>query len=181
MSWYSEQDYPSHTSCAHPHTLFLADKTLTALVQWCFRAGIGAVKDHKVNISLTAQWLGGNKVEDAGATALAQAVKATVLMCELYLFQGICFLLPQMSRYTVVLAVGVVSLLFNLCVLLLCFFFCLEGKHSLVRKFLKVGVPRFQNRLDQKSLSPLALAPQQCAITARLQDRGGVFRITTVM
>ena len=31
----SEQDAQSHTRCAHPHTNFLADKTLTALVQWC--------------------------------------------------------------------------------------------------------------------------------------------------
>ena len=30
----SEQDAQSHTRCAHPHTLFFADKTLTALVQW---------------------------------------------------------------------------------------------------------------------------------------------------
>ena len=33
--WYVEQDAQSHTRCACPHTLFLADKTLTALVQWC--------------------------------------------------------------------------------------------------------------------------------------------------
>ena len=82
-----------------------------------------------------------------------------------------------MSRYTEVLAVSVVRFLCNLCVLLLCFFFCLEGKHSLVRKILKVGVARFQNRLDQKSLSPLALARLQCAITARLQDCGGPFEL----
>ena len=85
-----------------------------------------------------------------------------------------CFLSPQMSRYTVVLEVGVVRLLCNLCVLPLCFF-CLEGKHSLVRKVLKVGVARFQNRLGQLSLSPSALARLQCAITARLQDCGGPF------
>ena len=118
-----------------------------------------------------------NKVGDAGATALAQAVKATALTCELDLFQGMCWLLPQMSRYTVVLAVSVVRLLCNLCVLLLCFFFCLEGKHSLVRKFLKVGVARFQNRLDQLSLSPSALARLQCAITAGVQDCGGPFEL----
>ena len=45
------------------------------------RAGMGAVKDHKANTSLTKLWLGGNKVGDAGATALAEAVKATYLTC----------------------------------------------------------------------------------------------------
>ena len=37
---YSKQDYPSHTNCAHPHTHFLADKILTALVQWCVTARV---------------------------------------------------------------------------------------------------------------------------------------------
>ena len=92
------------------------------------RASMGGVNDHKANTFLTKLNLDGNKVGDSGATALAQAVKATVATCELHLFQGMCFLLPPMSRYTVVLAVGVVRLLCNLCVLLLCFFFCVEGK-----------------------------------------------------
>ena len=137
------------------------------------RASMGAVKDHKANTSLTLLSLEDNNVGDAGATALAQAVKATALTCELDLFQGMCWLLPQMSRYTVVLAVSVVRFLCNLCVLILCFFFCLEGKHSLVRKFLKVGVARFQNRFYQLSLSPSALARLLCAITAGVQDCGG--------
>ena len=96
-------------------------------------------------------------------------------------FQSTCFLLPQMSRYTVVLAAGVVRLLCNVCVCCFCFFFCLEEKHSLVRKVLKVGVARFSNRLRQMSLSPSALARVHCAITTRLQDCCGAFRITTVM
>ena len=44
----------------HPHTLFLADKTLTILVQWCVAAGfcaaelvIAAVIDQKANATLT--------------------------------------------------------------------------------------------------------------------------------
>ena len=41
----------------------------------------------------------------------------------------------------------------------------------------KVGVARFQNRLDQKSVSPSALARLQCATTARLQDCGGPFEL----
>ena len=92
---------------------------------------MGAVKDHKGNTSLTELNLRGNNVGDAGAAALAQAVKATVLTCELYLFQGTCFLLPQMSRYTVVLAAGVVRLLCDVCVLLL--FFLLSRREAFTR------------------------------------------------
>ena len=83
---------------------------------------MGAVKDHKGNTSLTVLNLYGNNVGDAGAAALAQAVKATVLTCESYLFQDTCFLLPQISRYTVVLAVGVVRFLCNVCVCCFCVF-----------------------------------------------------------
>ena len=32
--------YPSHKKCTHPHTHFLADKILTALVQWCVTARV---------------------------------------------------------------------------------------------------------------------------------------------
>ena len=42
------------------------------------RAGMGAVKDHKANSSLTALNLDGNSVGDAGATALAVALQVTV-------------------------------------------------------------------------------------------------------
>ena len=126
------------------------------------RAGMSAVEDHKANTSLTELAFGDNNVGDAGAAALAQAVRAMVLTCELYLFQGTCFLLPQMSRYTVVLAVGVVRLLCDVCVLLLCFVFCLEEKHSLVRKVLKVDVARFPNRLRQ--LSSLAIGTCSSAV-----------------
>ena len=85
-------------------------------------ASMGAVKDHKGNTSLTELTLCGNSVGDAGAAALAKALQAMVLTCELYLFQGTCFLLPQMSRYTVVLAVGVVRILCDVCVCCFCFF-----------------------------------------------------------
>ena len=101
---------------------------------------MGAVKDHKANTSLTTLWLG-NKVGDAGATAQAQAVKATALTCELDLFQGMCWLLPQMSRYTVVLAVSVVRLLCNLCVLLLCFSFVSKGSIHSCENFSKLVWP----------------------------------------
>ena len=40
---------------------------------------MGAVKVQKTNTTLTELNLAGNRVGDAGATALAQALKATVL------------------------------------------------------------------------------------------------------
>ena len=92
---------------------------------------MGAVKDHKGNTSLIELNLDGNYVGDAGAAALAKALQATVLTCELYLFQGTCFLLPQMSRYTVVLAVGVVRILCDVCVLFL--FFLLSRRKAFTR------------------------------------------------
>ena len=45
------------------------------------RADMGAVTDHKANTSLTKLWLNYDEVGDAGATALAEAVKATYLTC----------------------------------------------------------------------------------------------------
>ena len=52
------------------------------------RASMGAVKDQKANTSLTALHLNGNRVGDAGATALAKALKATVLTCEKCVFRA---------------------------------------------------------------------------------------------
>ena len=49
---------------------------------------MGAVTDHKANASLTALNLQWNKVGDAGATALAEALKATVLMCKKCVFRA---------------------------------------------------------------------------------------------
>ena len=140
---------------------------------------VAGVQDHEANTSLTLLSLEDNIVGDAGATALAEAVKATASdQCSVDLFQGMRWLLQRMSLCRVeVSSLSVVRLLCNLCVLLLCFFLCLEGKHSLARNFLKVAVARFQNRLDQLSLSPSALARLQCAITARLQDCGGPFEL----
>ena len=92
MSWHSEQDAQPHIHCAHPPTHFLADHMLTALVQWCGTARVQPLArwhgccERSQNSSLTALNHNGNKAGDAGATALAQAVKETVLTCELYLF-----------------------------------------------------------------------------------------------
>ena len=52
---------------------------------WCVVAHIcaplcvvAAVNDHKANTTLTELWLGSNGVGNAGATALADALQATV-------------------------------------------------------------------------------------------------------
>ena len=102
------QDSKSHANCAHLHTHFLADKTLTALVQWCvcehhacshLRAGIGAVKDHKANTSLTTLTLDCNEVGDAGAAAFAKALQATVLTCKKCVFRA-CVCCQCKCRFT---------------------------------------------------------------------------------
>ena len=142
---------------------------------------MGAVKDHQANTSLIELTLSGNNVGDAGAAALGRRLAGNRFSLWEQVVPGVCFLFPQMSLCKVVSAVGVAELLSSLCVLLLCFFLCLEGNHSLMRTVVKVDVARFQNRLDQLSLSPFSFASLQCATTARLQDRGGGLRITTVM
>ena len=88
-------DMQSHTHRAHPHTHSVEDKTLTTLVQ-CVRqdacshffVGMGAVTDQKANTSLTALNLQWNNVGDAGATALADALKAAVLTCKKCVFRA---------------------------------------------------------------------------------------------
>ena len=55
---------------------------------WCVIAHIcallwmvAAANDHKANTTLTELWLNDNEVADAGATALAEALEATVWTC----------------------------------------------------------------------------------------------------
>ena len=57
-------------------------RAATCALAWA----LAGVKDHKGNTSLTKLDLRRNKVGDAGATALAEAVKATVLKCVQQLF-----------------------------------------------------------------------------------------------
>ena len=47
---------------------------------------VAAANDHKANTTLTQLWLQNNKVADAGATALAEALQATVWTCSQWLF-----------------------------------------------------------------------------------------------
>ena len=58
---------------------------------------MGAVKDQKAKTTLTELCLYGNKVGDAGATALAEALKATVLTCSQW---ALCLLFPNISLQT---------------------------------------------------------------------------------
>ena len=48
---------------------------------------MGSVNDHEANGTLTELRLNSNKVEDAGATALADALQATVLTCKKCVFR----------------------------------------------------------------------------------------------
>ena len=82
----------------------------TTLVQWCVAArfrncGVGnhcAVQDQKANAALTDLVLWRNDVGDAGATALADALQATVLNVWAHSVPGMCTLLPQMLLCKVV-------------------------------------------------------------------------------
>ena len=67
---------------------------------------MGSVKDHKANTSLTALWLNCNKVGDAGASALADALRATILTYMKCVFSSVS---PQMLLHRVVCTVGVVN------------------------------------------------------------------------
>ena len=49
---------------------------------------MGAVKDHEANATLTELNLYNNRVGDAGATALADALQATVLTCKKCVFRA---------------------------------------------------------------------------------------------
>ena len=58
-----------------------------------------AVKDHQANTSLIELNLDNNKVGDAGATALADALQATVLTCKKCVFRA-CVRCHRKCRFT---------------------------------------------------------------------------------
>ena len=66
------------------------------------RVGMGAVTDQKANATLTVLYLSFNRVGDAGASALADALKATVLTCKKCVFRAFVLLSLQMSLHKVV-------------------------------------------------------------------------------
>ena len=104
MCWCSKQDASSHSNCAHSHMAFTVGGTLTTLVQRSVTASVQTFAALcgcccEAIARPTPPWstssLGGNKVGNEGAAALAEAVKATVLMCGLELrvtsFHNCCF------------------------------------------------------------------------------------------
>ena len=72
---------------------------------------VAAVQDQKANRALATLDLRYNDVGDAGAAALAKALKATVFDVFTLNVQGMCPLLPKMSLHMVVRTIGVVRLL----------------------------------------------------------------------
>ena len=59
-------------------------RAATCALAW----GVAGVQDHKANTSLTDLSLWNNNVGDAGATALADALQATVLTCKECVFRA---------------------------------------------------------------------------------------------
>ena len=53
----------------------------TRAATWALAWRVACVQDYNANATLTILDLYSNEVADAGATALAEAVKATVLTC----------------------------------------------------------------------------------------------------
>ena len=156
--------YPSHQNCAHPHTHFLADKILTALVQWCCDRSQGEHLPHLPEPrrqQCGRRWRHSSRKIPGGNGFDVQEVcvpgHVLLLTTDVALHSGV----SSGRRQVIVQFVCAASVFF------------LSRREAVTR--VKVGVARFQNRLDQKSLSPLALARLQCAITARLQDCGGNF------
>ena len=82
-------------------TLMMLRRTWTTLVQCvtaCMHAAtcalawvVAAVEHCKANTSLTVLYLAENKVGAAGATALADALQATVLTCGQHLFRACAY------------------------------------------------------------------------------------------
>ena len=60
---------------------------------------MGAVQDQKANATLTELYLRGNTVGDGGASALADALKATVLTCRKRVFTA-CVCCHRKCRFT---------------------------------------------------------------------------------
>ena len=146
-------------------------RTWTTLLQWCVAAcmraatcalawRVAGVQDHKANTSLTELILRNNKVGDAGATALAEPVKGTVLTCTQCVFRA-CACCYQRCHFTWRCEQLASSGGCAVCVAASAFFFRPREQHAVMHI---VDVARFQNRLGQfsselhTSRSPPALA-----------------------
>ena len=133
MSWCSKQDAQSHTHRAHPHTHSVEDKTLTSLVQWCWTGRVQPL-DHEAN-ALTEHAGCCERSEGEHHSHNTEPVQEQSgrrrRRCPRRSFegngfdvftmsvQGMCLLLPKMSLH-MVRTVGVVRLLWSLCLRLQC-------------------------------------------------------------
>ena len=120
MFWYNKQDSKSHTNCVHRHTLFLADKTLTAhwcsgvcvtgrvqpLARWheCCERSQGQHFPHRTS---ARQQQSGRRRRRCSCKSPAGNGSDVQDVC----VQGVCLLSKQMSLCKVVSRVGVFKLL----------------------------------------------------------------------
>ena len=129
-------------------TLMMLRRTWTALVQWCVAACmraatcalawvVAAVEHCKANTSLTVLCLAENKVGAAGATALADALQATVLTCGQHLFRPVFTVTANVASHDAVNSWRRRADI-QFVLLLLRFFFVLKGSMQSCEKFLQV-------------------------------------------
>ena len=171
----------------------------TTLLQWsvaaCMRAatcalawGVAGVQDHKANTSLTLLSLGYDEVGDAGATALAEAVKVTVLTCKKCVFresvccQSKCASQSRLKNWRR-------HLVLQCALQLLLFSFFLKGNLAccgvLFASCSQVDVAQFQNRigLSESSTSLRQWHLLDCGAPPHhvIRAYGRALRTTTVM
>ena len=140
--------------------------------------GMGDVKDQKANTSLTELWLNGNRVGDAGASALADALRATILTYMKCVFSSVS---PQMLLHRAVCTVGVVNFFGStrsgFCVIYLVS--CLKTLTQVLWRRVRIELHYLTSEL-KRCRSPLTRAKLRCATESRHQESGGTLKITTV-
>ena len=129
---------------------------------------MGAVKYQKANTTFTKLFLSANRVGDAGAAALADALQATVLTCKKCVFRA-SVRCHRKCRFTESSAEWASSTCGAACVAAFVICFVVEGK---VYSCLCRTKPDCLSSELQTERSPLALAWLQSATTSCHQDRG---------
>ena len=150
----------------------------------------GVVTDQKANATLTELNLCYNKVRDAGAAALADALKATVLTCKKCVFRA-CVRCHRKCRFTESSEELASSTCCAVCVAGFVIFCGLKGKvysclcrGNCARVVLKVMWHCVRTKQEcmsselQTERSPLALAWLQSATTSCHQDCGTEHDVT---
>ena len=147
-----------------------------------FFVGMGAVKDQKANTTLTKLFLNGNRVGDAGAAALADALKATVLTYMKCVF-GACVRCHRKCSFTESSAQWASSTFLAVRVPVFCVIYlvsCLKTLTQVMWRRVRIVLHYLTSELKRCS-SPLARAKLRCATTSRHQESGGTLKITTVL